>query len=97
MACILLLSSAVRVDDTHSYQSVVVVFLKADDLLFYSYQERQSLLKMIDEQQQMEENELTFTLSLEQNEEAEKLRKVRTPVFLFFLKSFCYLSNCTAC
>ncbi|KAL8610097.1 hypothetical protein ACOMHN_024563 [Nucella lapillus] len=37
--------------------------------------ERQGLLKLIDQQQKMEENELTFTLALEQNEAAEKLRK----------------------
>ncbi|XP_076436466.1 limbin-like [Babylonia areolata] len=37
--------------------------------------ERQGLLELIEQQQRMEENELTFTLALEQNEGAEKLRK----------------------
>ena len=31
---------------------------------------------MLEEQQQIEENELMYVLTLEQNEEAEKLRKV---------------------
>ena len=53
------------------------VCLCAATYSFIVSQERQKVMKLIGEQHQMEENELTFTLALEQNEAAEKLRKVR--------------------
>ncbi|XP_076460984.1 limbin-like [Babylonia areolata] len=40
-----------------------------------SEKERESLMKLINRQHEMEDGELTFTLALEQNEAAEKLRK----------------------
>ncbi|XP_046570165.1 LOW QUALITY PROTEIN: limbin-like [Haliotis rubra] len=38
-------------------------------------EEKEALLSLLDQQHQTEENELTYILALEQNEEAEKLRK----------------------
>ncbi|XP_041369582.1 limbin-like [Gigantopelta aegis] len=38
-------------------------------------EDKNSYLKVLEEQQQIEENELMYVLALEQNEEAEKLRK----------------------
>lgn len=39
------------------------------------------MMDMIEKQNQTEENELTYRLALEQNEEAEKLRKVGEVLF----------------
>ena len=48
------------------------------DVCVFDQQERTGLLNLIDQQHQMEQNELTFTLALEQNEGTERLRKVRS-------------------
>lgn len=44
-------------------------------------QEKKQTLDSIDQQLQTEMNELTYKLTLDQNEEAEKLRKVNAFIF----------------
>lgn len=47
-------------------------------LVVLCLQEQKGLVNMLDQQHQTEENEETYRLKLEQDEETEKLRKVQS-------------------
>ena len=65
----------------------------------FPIQEKKQFMDLIDHEQQTEENELTYKLALEQNTEAEKLRKVESAfispsiminaAFMNMIKLFC--------
>ena len=48
----------------------------------FPIQEKKQFMDLIDHEQQTEENELTYKLALEQNTEAEKLRKVESDIYI---------------
>ena len=53
------------------------------------------MMSLLDQQQHTEENELTYKLALQQNEEAEKLRKVFfmeiVHIYAHYLHYFCHV------